>query len=410
MSGICCVSTCRRRLERNRKNVKSFPFPNDSKRRKIWIAAVQNVQKNWTFSTFNRICNEHFKSSDFYANEKTKEITLKTTAVPSIFLKDASVVVKSISTRLNPFPSIPIKSENDVNYNDDDNMIENPEDVNTTVIEEYLIEEDPLTGNAEFKYSASTSKFYGQEEASDSDDGEVIEMLQSPDDSLTSKLSKLISEENMSNACAAKLLRILKQHGHAELPKKSEELVEAQDPENEEIEHMNKVLDYVTAEARDIEAKMQFKLNFLSKCLNRIECKVQAMTSQPIDSGPSTDLYATAYMNLFPIENIDKLMQVEEKIGEDEDLEVKIRSLIHSHPRSWLKHMFADDLMDEFTLNGSGNKGNFMELKIINCIEKYVSRGDILHQKRQSKDRFNKTKSRQKKKDKDALQTAEDGQ
>ncbi|XP_059615191.1 uncharacterized protein LOC132260839 [Phlebotomus argentipes] len=413
MSGLCCVTSCPKRLDKNRK---TFPFPSETKRKKQWVQAIQHVHKNWIPLAFNRICSEHFKPNDFYLNQNAKEYVLKQTAVPSIFQKEAPAPAPSMKTRQASFTAIPIKNENDFSYEEED--IEQADDANTTVIEEYLIEEDPLTGNAEeYKYSASTSKFYGQEEASDSDDGEVIEMLQSPEDSsLTLKLSKLISEENISSSCAEKLLSILKQHGHAELPKKSEELVETLEPDiadtadiadNEEIDHMNKVLDYVTEEAKNIEAKMQFKLNFLSKCLNRIECKLQAISARRMDSNSSSDLLASTFINLFPIENIEKLMQIEDKIGEDDELEANIRSMIKSHPQNWLKHMFADDLMEEFTLNGSKNKGNFLELKIIRCIEKYVSRGDILHQKRQCKDRYNKTVQRMKRK---TQQASDDGQ
>ncbi|XP_055681655.1 THAP domain-containing protein 5-like isoform X2 [Lutzomyia longipalpis] len=405
MSGICCVTSCRKRLERNKRNVKSFSFPNDTKRRKLWVQAIQSVQKNWVPSAFNRICNEHFKQNDFYTSEKTKELLLKTNAVPSIFhVSDHVEVVERRplrSAKSSSITSPTIKHENEASSFNEDDIIENDpgtEVGNPTVIEEYIIEQDPLTGNTEYKFSGTTTKFYGQVEASDSEEDmgqETIEEVHGDDDtSLTLKLSKLISEENISSACAEKLLSILKQHGHAELPKKSEELhPEIVEPENEEIEHMNKVLDYVVAEAKDIEAKIQFKLNFLSKCLNRIECKVQALAVRPIVTA-GKDFYpvSTTFTSLFPIDSIEKLTEVEEKIDEDESMEANIRSVLSSHPRTWMKRMFSDELMEQFNLNGSGNKGNFMELKIVKIIEKFVSRGDILHQKRQCKDRYRKGK------------------
>uniref|UniRef100_A0A1L8DKQ9 Putative 52 kDa repressor of the inhibitor of the protein kinase n=1 Tax=Nyssomyia neivai TaxID=330878 RepID=A0A1L8DKQ9_9DIPT len=403
MSGTCCVLNCGRRLERNKRNVKSFSFPNDTKRKKLWINAIQTVQKNWVHSAFSRICSEHFKQSDFYTSEKTKEMLLKTTAVPSLF-HDQVEIVERRSFKAAKSTPITVKHEVvDEPFNEDD-IIENDQgtEMNATVIEEYIIEEDPLTGNAvaQYKFAPSTSKYYGQVEASDSEEelAATVEEIHGADDTaLTLKLSKLISEENISSSCAEKLLNILKQHGHAELPKKSEELhPELIEPENEEIEHMNKVMDYVAAEARDIEAKIQFKLNFLSKCLNRIECKVQALAVRPVGMSGKDYYTNTTFTSLFPIDSIDKLTEIEEKIDEDETMEPNIRSVLSSHPRTWMKRMFSDELMEQFNLNGSANKGNFMELKIVKIIEKFVSRGDILHQKRQCKDRYSKALSRQK--------------
>uniref|UniRef100_A0A1B0D256 DUF4806 domain-containing protein n=1 Tax=Phlebotomus papatasi TaxID=29031 RepID=A0A1B0D256_PHLPP len=280
-----------------------------------------------------------------------------------------------------------IKHENESVYTDAD-MIEETTEISPNVIEEYIIEEDPLHGQTAYKYAATSSKFYGgQEEASDSDEDATAAHIETEadDTSLTLKLSKLISEENISSSCAEKLLSILKQHGHTELPKKTEELsTELIEPENEEIEHMNKVLDYVAAEAKNIEAKIQFKLNFLSKCLNRIECKMQAMAARPMmDNVGGQDIFTGTFLNVFPIDTMEKLTELEEKIDEDDELEAKVRSIISSNPRTWLKHMFSDDLMEQFNLNGSGNKGNFMELRIIKCIER---KGKLYKQRRMLSD------------------------
>lgn len=345
MSGICCVTNCRKRLERNKRNVKSFSFPNDVKRRKQWIQAVQSVQKNWIPSSFNRICNEHFKKTDFYTSDKSNELLLKASAVPTIFTGNhlmictqdhimqkyigvftkaaADMEDKELKTTRIIKPET-IKHENEGVYTDAD-MIEETTEISPNVIEEYIIEEDPLHGQTTYKFAATSSKFYGgQEEASDSDEDTTAAHMETEadDTSLTLKLSKLISEENISSSCAEKLLSILKQHGHTELPKKTEELAtELIEPENEEIEHMNKVLDYVAAEAKDIEAKIQFKLNFLSKCLNRIECKMQAMAARPMmDNVGGNDIFTGTFLNVFPIETMEKLTELEEKIDEDDEL------------------------------------------------------------------------------------------
>ncbi|GAB0099362.1 hypothetical protein DMENIID0001_152180 [Sergentomyia squamirostris] len=406
-SSYCCVLSCRKRLERNKRNISSFSFPNDTKRKNQWINAIQKVQKNWVPSAFNKICSDHFKKTDFILNDKTQELLLKTTAIPCIFTKESPRQKDKLSSKEPPakmrktaHTSPIVKHENDLVYQSDEHDGVQAADGGQVIIEEYIMDGDPLIDETDYKYEGLASKFYGQEEASDSDGGSVHEDMYSgeqTDTSLTLKLSKLISEENISSSCAEKLLSILKQHGHAELPKKTIELVQPE-PEFEEQDQMSKLLDYVVAETKDIEAKMQFKLNFLSKCLNRIECKVSAMSTRPMSHEPINELFS-GLGNIFPITTMEQLMDIEDKFsGEDENVEAKVKAMLNTQPNNWMKHMFADDIMENFSISKAQTDNNLFNLNIIKCVEKYVTRGEIVHQKRQCKDRYSKTKQRQKKK------------
>lgn len=85
--GYCMVSNCL-----NRKDRRSFKFPRHKYRQILWIEAIGSLgPKEWHSNKDYRICQDHFKPSDF----EGKGHRLKRQAVPSIF-NDSKIYLKKV--------------------------------------------------------------------------------------------------------------------------------------------------------------------------------------------------------------------------------------------------------------------------------------------------------------------------
>ena len=95
MGRNCIVFGCSNTQE---KGVSLFKFPTDSKLRKAWILQVQRTRDKWRGpSKYSAICCEHFTEDCFEMTPLTArklgikmKPRLKSTAVPTIFLRPAS--------------------------------------------------------------------------------------------------------------------------------------------------------------------------------------------------------------------------------------------------------------------------------------------------------------------------------
>ena len=91
----CCVFNCTSGYPSNKEKVRllSFPPKTSVKTRKAWIEAVN--RKDYNITTTSKICEKHFKATDFVPKElnvdrhnKPKKLaTLKPNAVPSLYMK-----------------------------------------------------------------------------------------------------------------------------------------------------------------------------------------------------------------------------------------------------------------------------------------------------------------------------------
>ena len=91
----CCVFGCTSGYTSNKEKVRllSFPPSTSVKTHKAWVEAVN--RKGYKISATSKICEKHFKPSDFIPREQNvdkqgrvrKRPTLKPTAVPSLYMR-----------------------------------------------------------------------------------------------------------------------------------------------------------------------------------------------------------------------------------------------------------------------------------------------------------------------------------
>ena len=91
----CCVLGCTSGYVSNKEKVRLISFPPETsvKTRQAWIEAVN--REDFKISTTSKVCEKHFKSSDFIPREQNvdkqgrprKLATLKPTAVPSLYMR-----------------------------------------------------------------------------------------------------------------------------------------------------------------------------------------------------------------------------------------------------------------------------------------------------------------------------------
>ena len=84
----CCVPACTKKVYvEDGVKISYHKFPEDKGLSKKWIIAIRrDIGHHFKLTEHTRVCSRHFKLADFLTSLAGRKITLRATAVPSVFL------------------------------------------------------------------------------------------------------------------------------------------------------------------------------------------------------------------------------------------------------------------------------------------------------------------------------------
>ncbi|XP_059616270.1 uncharacterized protein LOC132261458 [Phlebotomus argentipes] len=209
---------------------------------------------------------------------------------------------------------------------------------------------------------------------------------------LEQRLAKLVIEDNLSVSSTRKLLKILREYGHEDLPTSKTTLVK------DNIDFSQEVMKVI----KGIEKTLKAKLNFVMDQATKLEsclilpddivdtaCKYNKMTMST--QSAKGDLHA------FPVTSTKRFEKMDEEFENDPTLVRQVRDTIMSFPTDWMRLLITEDVLTKYVLSRSTDRRSIFSFKIFQYAQKLTNYHDVVHQFKIARDRHAKRVARKKK-------------
>ncbi|GAB0095896.1 hypothetical protein DMENIID0001_113320 [Sergentomyia squamirostris] len=205
------------------------------------------------------------------------------------------------------------------------------------------------------------------------------------------KLAKFVMEENISIASTKKLLRILRDFGHEELPTNKTTLVK------ENIDFTAEVMNVIKGIEKTLKAKLDFVMEQATKLETNLMLPDEAVETTKRYSSKLNMSDNKGQIHVFPITTTEMFEKLDASFEEDGILVRQVRDTIMSFPTDWVRLMFTDDVLKNYAIAKNGEKRSIFSFKIFQFGQKLTNYHDVVHQFRISRDRVHKRLTRARK-------------
>ncbi|XP_055710611.1 uncharacterized protein LOC129806215 [Phlebotomus papatasi] len=210
---------------------------------------------------------------------------------------------------------------------------------------------------------------------------------------LEQRLAKFVMEDNISLSSTRKLLKILRDYGHEDLPTTKTTLVK------DNIDFSNEVMKVIKGIEKPLKAKLDFVMDQAAKLessLNLPDDIVDygrvSMTSQSFNASETKDK-----LHAFPVTTTAKFEKLDEMFDTDTALVRQVRDTIMSFPTDWMRLLISEDVLVKYTLSRSTERKSIFSFKIFQYAQKLTNYHDVVHQFKIARDRHAKRMARKKK-------------
>lgn len=205
---------------------------------------------------------------------------------------------------------------------------------------------------------------------------------------LEQRLAKFVMEDNISVSSTRKLLKILRDYGHEDLPTTKTTLVK------DNIDFSNEVMKVIKGIEKTLKAKLDFVMDQAAKLESSLNLPDDIVDFGRV-SQPSFNVSETkGKLHAFPVTTTTKFEKLDEMFDTDTTLVRQVRDTIMSFPTDWMRLLISEDVLVKYTLSRSTERKSIFSFKIFQYAQKLTNYHDVVHQFKIARDRHAKRMAR----------------